>query len=129
MAKPVVMGAQLQCSFGTAPSSLMVVIPLRPMVDNKLVATVSDCIPMANILPFGMCQSTTNPQVISATAAAMGVLTPMPCIPVPAGIWTPGGKAQATGMKILTDKCKLTCAWAGQIKINNPGHSKNVDAK
>ena len=90
MAKYVCMGATLKCTFGMAPSSLMVTVPLRPMIQNKPKATIMDFAPMVNILPFGMCQSLSNPMVASATSAAMGVLTPMPCIPV---IVLPGHRA------------------------------------
>ncbi len=38
--------------------------------------------PFVSIMPFAMCTSPANPTVAAATAAAMGVLTPMPCIPV-----------------------------------------------
>lgn len=91
MAKYVCMGAMLKCSFGMAPSTLMVTVPLRPMIQNKPKATIMDFAPMVNIMPFGMCQSMSNPTVASATSAAMGVLTPMPCVPVIVTPWAPGG--------------------------------------
>lgn len=129
MAKYVCMGAQLKCSFGAAPSSLMVVVPLRPKIDNKLLANVMDFAPMTNILPFGMCRSMSNPTVASATAAAMGTLTPMPCVPVPTGPWSPGGQMKVMEMPALLDNGKLMCAWGGQITVSNPGNTAKVDAK
>lgn len=75
------MGATLQCSFGRAPGSL-VVLPLnRTYTDQQPDANIMDHVPMVNIMPFGMCASLANPTVAAATSAAMGVLTPMPCIP------------------------------------------------
>ncbi|MGL4604236.1 MAG: hypothetical protein ACRCU9_08815 [Iodobacter sp.] len=41
---------------------------------------------MLNIMPIGTCMSPATPMVAAATAAAMGVLTPMPCIPMAAGL-------------------------------------------
>jgi len=82
MAKLVVSGAMLKCSEGLAPSSLTV-LPLGPTsADDRPTATVMDNMPMVNIAPFGMCKTQANPQVAAATSAAMGVLTPMPCVPV-----------------------------------------------
>jgi len=119
-----VMGAQIKCSQGAAPSSLMVIRPTM-MVGGKPAATVMDFAPMTNIMPFGMCNSKSNPQVIAATAAAQGVHTPMPCIPVTTGPWSPGSpKVKLMKMKALTDKCKCKCAWNGQIEITNPGQTK-----
>ena len=60
MAKYVCMGAMLKCSFGMAPSTLMVTVPLRPMIQNKFKANIMDFAPMMNIMPFGMCQSMAN---------------------------------------------------------------------
>ena len=129
MAKYVCMGAMLKCSFGMAPSQLMVTIPLRPMIQNKPKATIMDFAPLVNIIPFGMCQSMSNPTVASATAAAMGVLTPMPCIPAIVSSWLPGGKQLIGNVPALLDNCKLMCAYGGNISITNPGHTCNSIGK
>ena len=81
MPMQVVNGAQLMCSFGSSPSSLVVLPINRTVVDNQPEATIQDYIPMVNIMPFGMCMTPSNPQVAAATSAALGVLTPQPCIP------------------------------------------------
>jgi hypothetical protein len=129
MSKPVCMGAMLQCSFGMTPSSFMVINPLRPMIQGRLMANITDFIPMTNILPFGMCKSMSNPTVASATAAAMGALTPMPCIPVTTTPWSPGGKEMVGGSPVLMDNCKLICTWGGQITVKNPGQTTGLNAK
>lgn len=113
-------GAMLTCSFGMAPS-VMNVLPTARVVSNMPLATIMDNIPMVNIMPFGMCQSPANPTVAAATAAAMGVLTPMPCIPVIPGPWVPGSPTVLIGGKpALNNTCKLMCAYAGVIQITNP---------
>ncbi|MFH7243425.1 MAG: DUF4280 domain-containing protein [Spirulina sp.] len=119
----VVMGATLQCSFGVAPSALMV-IPKGPptMAGGPLAASIMDFAPMVNILPFGMCTSIANPTVAAATAAALGVLTPMPCIPVTVAPWAPGSPTVLLGtFPALNNSSKCMCAWAGVISILNPG--------
>ena len=123
------MGAMLKCTFGMAPSSLMVTVPLRPMIQNKPKATIMDFAPMVNVMPFGMCQCMSNPTVASATAAAMGVLTPMPCIPVIVAPWAPGGKELIGNVPALLDNCKLMCAYGGNISVASPGHTENTQAK
>lgn len=118
----VCMGATLQCSFGVAPSSLIVLPTNRTLVSNMPMATIMDYAPMVNIPPFGMCTSLANPTVASATAAAMGVLTPMPCIPVTAAPWVPGSPTVLVGnMPALNESSKLMCSWAGVIQIIVPG--------
>jgi hypothetical protein len=85
-------------------------------------ASVQDTVPMTNILPFGMCITPTNPQVAAATAAALGTLTPQPCIPVITGPWVPGAtKVQIRGAPALHNACTAMCAWGGMITITNPG--------
>lgn len=117
------MGATLQCSFGVAPSSLMV-IPKGPptMAGGPLAASIMDFAPMVNILPFGMCTSLANPTVAAATTAALGVLTPMPCIPVTVAPWVPGSPTVLLGtFPALNNSSKCMCTWAGVISILNPG--------
>lgn len=117
----VTMGTVLQCSFGAAPSSLMVLPTNRVTACNMPAATIMDNVPMLNILPFGMCSSQSNPTVIAATAAAMGVLTPMPCIPVIVAPWDPGTPTVTiANLPALDTGCKLMCAWAGQITVTQP---------
>ena len=67
MANAVCMGAMLKCSFGVAPSSL-VVLPLNRVMSPQPVANIMDSKPFMNIMPFGMCQSLANPMVAAATA-------------------------------------------------------------
>ena len=63
----------MQCGFGMAPSSL-VVLPTNKVMTNMVPdANIMDHIPMTNIMPFAMCQSTAKPTVAAATAAALGV--------------------------------------------------------
>jgi hypothetical protein len=83
-----------------------------------------DFAPMANIPPFGMCKSPANPTVITATAAAGGVLTPMPCVPVIPAPWVPGTPTFLIHTPpALNDNCKCLCTWGGVIEITYPGQS------
>ncbi len=128
MAKLVVTGAKMKCSFGNAPSTLVVLPVNKVMAGNKPVANVMDNKPMVNIMPFGMCSSMSNPQVAAATSAAMGALTPMPCVPVIAAPWSPGSPTVKVGnMAALNDKSKCQCNWGGMIEIQDPGQ-KDVEA-
>ncbi|MBO5219821.1 MAG: DUF4280 domain-containing protein [Clostridia bacterium] len=114
-------GAQLMCSFGAAPS-VFNVLPAAKVMTTMPLANIMDNKPMVNIMPFGMCSSMANPQVASATAAAAGVLTPMPCMPVISAPWTPGSPTVLIGGKpALNNTCKLMCNWGGVIQITNPG--------
>ncbi|MDE7275223.1 MAG: DUF4280 domain-containing protein [Lachnospiraceae bacterium] len=114
-------GAMCACSFGVAPSALMVA-PENKVMTTMPIATIMDNVPLKNIMPFGMCSSPANPQVAAATAAALGVLTPMPCIPVTSAPWTPGcPKVLIANKPALNHSSKLMCNWGGVIQITNPG--------
>ena len=118
----VVNTAQLMCSMGMAPGTLMVLPLNRVLSGNQPAANIMDHIPILNIMPFGMCRSPANPMVAAATAAALGVLTPMPCIPMTMSPWMPGAATVLLGnMPALDNTCKLMCLWAGTIQVTNPG--------
>ena len=118
----VCMGAMMQCTFGMAPSSL-VVLPTNKVFTNQMPdANIMDHIPMTNIMPFGMCQSVANPEVAAATAAALGVLTPMPCIPATPAPWVPGAPTVLLGnMPTLDNVSQLMCIWGGEITFTDAG--------
>jgi hypothetical protein len=120
----VTTGAMLQCSFGLAPSTLQVLPVNRVMAGGVPAGTIMDHIPIANIPPFGVCSSIANPTVATATTAALGVLTPMPCVPATPSPWLPGAATVLTGgMPALDNTCKLMCLWAGVIQIVSPGQT------
>lgn len=94
------------------------------MINNKPAGVMTDMAPTVNIPPFGMCSSLSNPTVASATSAAMGALTPMPCVPVPTGPWlNPAPKALIGGQQAISDGSKLMCAWGGQISVQFAGQT------
>lgn len=121
MPKLVVNGAMLKCSQGVAPGSLTVLPTEKTDAGDQPAATVEDYKPMVNIPAFGMCNSTSNPSVISATAAAQGVHTPMPCVPNTTSPWSPGSKIVTINeKKALTADSTCKCMWNGTIEVQKP---------
>ena len=117
-------GAVMTCAFGTAPSNLTVTSQTKCMVEGKPAGTIQDA-SMVNIAPFAMCTSLANPQVAAATAAALGVLTPQPCMPQVTS-WIPAHpKILIGGKPCLTADCTCICTnGMGSISINFPGETK-----
>jgi hypothetical protein len=115
----------ISCDMALVP----VPVPLDATVPPTLVnagglpaATIMHFAPMVNIPTFGMCNSPTNPEVIAATAAALGVHTPMPCIPVTVAPWDPPAvSVMIRGMPALTLGATCMCAWEGTIMVEDPG--------
>ena len=127
MPNQVSMGALMACTFGVAPSAL-VVLPLnRVLAEGPPAANIMDHIPMVNILQFGVCNSMSNPMVAAATAAALGVLVPMPCIPVTPAPWIPGAPTVLiANMPALDNISKCLCMWGGAIAFSNAGTTKTM---
>lgn len=127
MSQVVIATGTCLCSMGTAPAPVKVTNNQKVLADGKPVATIADCQGAANVGPFGMCTSLANPAVASATAAALGVLTPQPCMPVVAGTWIPTKpKVLIGGKPCLTSDSKCVCAYAGSISLTYPGQVKTV---
>jgi hypothetical protein len=126
MAMQTCMGAMMTCSMGATPSPLMPT-PKTVMTSNMVAANILDNIPIVNIPPFGVCKSPANPMVAAATAAALGVLTPMPCIPVTPAPWVPGAPTVLLcGAPALNNSSKLMCIWAGVISFSSPGQFTHI---
>lgn len=124
MGQLVTMGAQLKCTFGAIPSSLLVAAADRVNAGKNPAASIMDFRSMSNIMPFGMCSSLANPQVAAATSAAAGVLTPQPCIPNVVAPWIPGSPTVTVGKKTaLSNTSTCNCLWAGLITIVQPGQA------
>jgi hypothetical protein len=124
MAFLVTGNAVLSCTFGAAPSTLQV-LPTHHVLVDMPAANIVDEIPLLNILPFGVCTSLANPTVAAATVAALGVLTPMPCIPVTVAPWVVGTPTVLIGnIPALSSDSKLMCCWAGVISISFAGQVK-----
>ena len=106
------MGNCMFCSFGVGMSVLNV-IPKGPLVmqNNKLVATIMDNIPVANIPPFGACSSPMNPAVV----AAGGV--PQPCTPMTTSSWVniKPCTVSVNNVQALEVGGKLICSYGGII--------------
>ena len=128
MGAQVVGTAQLMCTFGTTPSALTAMAKGSAVqAGGQIAATVQDFIPNANIMPFGMCMTPSNPQVAAATSAAFGALTPQPCIPVTTSPWMPGStNVLVGGAQALTASSTCQCAWGGSISIVSPGQMNTL---
>lgn len=128
MPKQVCNGAILQCTMGTTPSSLLVPPRHRVQTERQEAANISDHVPIVNVASFGACNSIANPVVASATAAKLGVFTPMPCVPNTPAPWVAGAPTVSMDMlPTLDDISKLACTWGGVISVTDAGeHSVDV---
>jgi hypothetical protein len=127
MSQQVVAGAELMCTFGLAPAALVVLPEARVLAEGRPAATIMDSKPIVNITTFGMCTSPANPQVAAATAAAMGVLTPMPCVPATMAPWLPGAvNVLVGGVPALDNTSMCLCNWGGEVTIAMAGSMKTM---
>ena len=105
---------QIMCTGCPAPSVLTVTSQPTVFNTEQLCATIMDCIPMVNLKPFGPCAFTPEPPSPSGG----------PCIPKPAGTWTPGATTTTyDNMPALRQTDTLQCAMGGTIMILNPGQT------
>jgi uncharacterized Zn-binding protein involved in type VI secretion len=117
----------MMCSFGVAPATLNVLPTAKVMIGGMPAATIMDSKPMVNIPTFGMCMSPANPQVAAATAAALGVLTPMPCVPATSAPWMPGQPTTLIGGNpALATGSTCMCNWGGVIQLTFPGQVTTI---
>lgn len=123
MGIPVVSGASIGCTMGLGSGKLNATSQMTIQFSGATVATRDDTGPQ-NVGSCGMCTSMGNPTVASATAAALGVLTPQPCTPMAGGPWQVAGTTKVAGAFPLTNASTLVCSYGGSIFISNPGQTK-----
>jgi hypothetical protein len=112
-------GATLQCSFGTTPATFAA---SGTQTSAGSPAGVVTDVAAANVPPFGMCMSLSNPQVAAATAAA-GILTPQPCHPV-LSPWSPGSAhVTISEAGALDDSSQCNCTWSGVVTVSAAGQT------
>lgn len=123
MSLAVVGGALIKCSFGLTPTPLVVLPDRTVMAEGMLMGNIEDRHPLENIETFGMCSSLTNPKVDTATTAAAGVLTPMPCIPKVVEPWISEAlDVMVQGSPAIDKTAIVMCLWEGVIHIKEPGN-------
>lgn len=116
-------GAMMQCTMGTAPAKLTVLPTRTVYLAGQPQANISDHVSMVNLAPFGLCRSMAFPATAAATAAALGTLTPMPCMHNTPAPWI-GGKMDylIQGQPaLLQNSCKCQCMWGGTISFMDNG--------
>ena len=117
MANQTDMTAVCACSFGAAPCPLVVESQSTVFACNLLAATIMD----NQFITFGMCGAPSNPAVTAATAAALGVFTPAPCVPAIVAPWAPGSPAVLIeNQPALNNTSKLMSLYTGVIQVTNP---------
>ncbi len=113
MANATVQTALCTCPFGTVPMPLPVTSQQTVQTVSQLQATIMD----NKLTTFGMCSSLGNPTVAAATAAALGALTPMPCVPLTPMPWAPGVPTiLVCGKPLLNNTSTLQCMYGGVIQ-------------
>lgn len=114
----------IQCIFGAIPTPLIVLPDRTVTAEFMLMGNISDMVPFLNIETFGECVSLSNPEVIIATAAALGILTPMPCVPIVVDPWVSEAlDVFVEGMPALDMTSVVMCTWAGAIHVDEPGNA------
>ncbi len=117
-------GAIMKCTMGTSQAKLTVP-PMRTVfLTGQPMANISDHLTMANLAPFGRCRSLGFPSTASATAAAHGKLTPMPCMHNTPFPWM-GGKNDyiVKGYPALLKSSTCQCMWGGTISLVTDGQT------
>ena len=109
-------GSTCMCDKGLAPCVVAMGLP-TVMTSTTPALNAVNATP-AELPTFGMCTSQTNPTVAAATSAAMGVLTPMPCIPV----FLPPWSGTSTTVNLASSPAvnamsSLKCTWGGTVKV------------
>jgi hypothetical protein len=101
----VVENAIIKCSCGAVPTPLLLNLCRNLQISGKTVCIITDCLPVVNIQPFGVCSITNSP-----------------CSPVTPAPWTNDIHVELGGVlqPLLTETSTLQCVVGGVIQILEP---------
>ena len=115
-------GAMMRCTMGTNLAKLTVLPTRTVFLAGQPQANISDHKSMVNLAPFGLCRSLGFPATASATAAAHGHLTPMPCMHNTPSPWFVGKTDYfIKDQPALLKSYKCQCMWGGTISFVTDG--------
>ena len=125
MPKCLIHGGKSQCTMGDGGATPRTVLPMNMATKStsQPIANIMDFKPLLNNPSFGKCMSIMNPVVAAATDKNLGVLQPMPCIPMTTPCTGGSFKAKLKFMPIVTKNSMCTCVWGGQISVQDPGQT------
>lgn len=117
-------GATMRCTMGTSQARLTILPTRTIFLTGKPQANISDHLSFVNLGAFGRCRSLGYPATASATAAAHGHLTPMPCAHNTPFPWM-GGKNDyiIKGDPALLKSSTCQCMWGGTISLVTDGQT------
>ncbi len=122
----VVNQSPIRCSMAVPGSTGVLVVQsqMKRRVGGQAAATVADSTPTQVIC--GVCNSASAPPVQAATAAALGVHTPAPCMPNTTQSWKNQSPVSVkfSGKEALMTGATLTCSYGGTITIINSAQQK-----
>lgn len=111
---------------GTNPSHLIVLPSRNVILAGHPMGNSSDHMSMVNVCPFGRCKSLAYPPTASATAAAHGKLTPMPCVPGTYFNWVRcKDDVLICDFPSLTISSKCKCVYGGTISLQSDGQTSH----
>lgn len=120
----VVEGALLRCSFGTAPTPLVVTTNLTVTIGGRRAATIMDQVGLVNIPNFVGCLSPQNPMFVAGVivAAVTGGQAAAPCTPTISAPWVQPSLIQTINkLPVLLQTAMCFCNLAGIITITHAG--------
>lgn len=106
-------GAMLVCTCGSAPSNLQVTSNTIVLAQGQCIATMSDKVPMTNIIPFGTCSLKPSPGGFR------------PCAPAPVEWIGTTNAVEAPGGKPLLKTSTIQCSCGGMISFQDSGQKRS----
>ncbi|MDU8672558.1 DUF4280 domain-containing protein [Paenibacillus polymyxa] len=118
----IVDGAVVHCSCGSQSGVFRAAADRNIQINHKAQGNILDFQPHTNISSFGLCSSSSNPQVVSANKGNNSGLIPQPCRPSISMPWMNGKNNVYVGQAQALLSCSTNmCMWCGNIFFTTDG--------